>query len=345
MTGELHVSAQDRVLVLAPHPDDETLAAGDLIRASLAAKAALRVVFATDGDNNPWPQRWIEKRWRIGPNERLRWGARRRREALAALAQLGLDEPEAAACFLGWPDQGLTALLMRDEAAVERLATEIEGFAPTHLVVPVLDDRHPDHSALHVMAELALLRSGHRCLRLGYVVHGNEGGRAGHVLVTARRDPAAKQRAMEAHASQLVLSRKRLLGIAARPNRFEVVDVHPLPEGQRELRLARSASSRGHDLLLVLGVRGDLVQWRVPVPRRNGSATPVDARGRRYAVEFRADEVRILLPALPVPPALVFAKLHRRDPRTLIFDEQRWKAGADLLPPEMEALRDIATMG
>ena len=61
-------------------------------------------------------------------------------------------------------------------------------------------------------------------------------------------------------------------------------------------------------------------------------------RGAGYAVEFRArTRCEILLPALPVPPTLVFAKLHRRDPRTLIFDEQLGKRGADLLPPRWKA--------
>lgn len=343
MAGELQLSSRDRVLVLAPHPDDETLAAGDVIQSALAAGAALRVVFATDGDDNPWPQRWIEKRWRIGPRERRRWGARRRCEAAAALASLGLDAPEAAR-FLGWPDQGLTALLMRGDSGVDVLAAEIADFAPTHLVVPVLDDRHPDHSALHVMAELALLRCGGRCLRLGYVVHASEARAAARPVPCGVRDPAAKVRAMEAHASQLVLSRKRLLRIAARPNRFEVVDVAPLPEGSRELRLPRSASSRGHDLLLVLAGREGGTRLRIAAPRRCGTAVAVDARGGRYLAEFRTDEVRIRLPASESPSA-VFAKLHRRDPRVLIFDRQGWRAGADLLPPMPESLHSTVETG
>src|SRR5690606_33400845 len=74
---------------------------------------------------------------------------------------------------LGWPDMGLTGLLL-DPAAVERvIAAEIESFMPTHLALPVSFDRHPDHSALRVLAELAMTatkRAGLR--RLGFVVHG-----------------------------------------------------------------------------------------------------------------------------------------------------------------------------
>ncbi|MCB1569830.1 MAG: PIG-L family deacetylase, partial [Xanthomonadales bacterium] len=61
MTLRLELRDSDRLLVVVPHPDDETLATGGLIQRALLAGAALRVVFATDGDNNPWPQRWLER--------------------------------------------------------------------------------------------------------------------------------------------------------------------------------------------------------------------------------------------------------------------------------------------
>src|SRR5690606_9226054 len=165
-------SAQDRLLVLAPHPDDETIATGGLVQSALAAGAKVHVLFATDGDNNPWPQRWLERRWRIGERERARWGARRRGEAQDALARLAGSGRSATAAFLGWPDQGLTSLLMDDAAAIATLRERILAQAPTHVALPVLDDVHPDHSALRVMAELAFLQAGLHCVRLGYRVHG-----------------------------------------------------------------------------------------------------------------------------------------------------------------------------
>ncbi len=96
-----------RVMVFAPHPDDETLATGGLLQQIVAAGGAARVIFATDGDNNPWPQRVIEHRWQLEAADRARWGARRRAEALAALACLGVSANHTR--FLGYPDQGLTA--------------------------------------------------------------------------------------------------------------------------------------------------------------------------------------------------------------------------------------------
>lgn len=348
MTGKLEFSASDRVLVLAPHPDDETLAAGDVVRMALAAGAALRVVFATDGDNNPWPQRWLERRWRIGAPERARWGARRRDEALAALASLGAAP--SAARFLGWPDQGLTALLMRDEAAVDALVEEIARFAPSHLVVPTLRDRHPDHSALRVLSDLAVLRTGIRCLRLGYVVHGDESFDPDRLLTAATGDPQAKRRAMEAHASQIALSRERLLALAARPNRFVPEEAVSATFGTPlALHLARASawSLRRHELLLVVAGREETLRLRIPLPRRPyaRATLPIGTRGGEVSLQTDVRGVRIELPQMAMPVRAVYAKLHREDPRLLIFDRERWRRDAELLRAPRAALAKSAESG
>src|SRR5689334_18241615 len=118
MSTTLTPVGSDRLLILAPHPDDESIASGGLIQIARAAGAAVRVLVLTDGDNNPWPQRWIEKRWRIDAAARARWGARRREEARAAMRILGLGDEVAG--FLGLPDLGLTDLLMRGDVGVIR---------------------------------------------------------------------------------------------------------------------------------------------------------------------------------------------------------------------------------
>src|SRR4051812_37319644 len=98
--------------MIAPHPDDESLAAGVLLQKAVAAGAAVSVLYVTDGDDNPWPQRVLEKRWRLDADDRARWGKRRRAEAIAALEVLGLRAADAR--FLGLPDQGLTRALLHD---------------------------------------------------------------------------------------------------------------------------------------------------------------------------------------------------------------------------------------
>src|SRR5207247_6384648 len=52
----LTLPAHPRVLVFAPHPDDESLAAGGLITRLVHAGDAVRVVFVTNGDGYPWAE-------------------------------------------------------------------------------------------------------------------------------------------------------------------------------------------------------------------------------------------------------------------------------------------------
>src|SRR6185436_3329801 len=108
---QISISPTDRLLVIAPHPDDESIGAGGLLLRAKEAGAEVRVIFCTSGDDNPWPQRAIEKRVFISASARLRWAARRREEARAALRFLiGSD---AASVFLNLPDQGVTRVLLR----------------------------------------------------------------------------------------------------------------------------------------------------------------------------------------------------------------------------------------
>src|ERR1043165_4644505 len=117
MPHSLRLSSSDRILFFAPHPDDESLGGGGLIQKAAALGARLCLVFLTNGDRNPWPQRVMERAIFLDAKARRRWGVRRQSEALAALSVLGAPA-SAEVHFIGWPDQGLTKLLMTaDEAA------------------------------------------------------------------------------------------------------------------------------------------------------------------------------------------------------------------------------------
>lgn len=209
-------------MVLAPHPDDETLATGGLLQQAVAVGAAVRVVFVTDGDNNPWPQRAIEHRWRITAADRVRWGACRRGEALAALACLGVSAD--CVVFLGYPDQGLPALVRAGgEELPATLAAEITAWRPTLLVTPSAFDRHPDHSALAALLGFALARLGPdqpRFTHISYLVHARSDSYHWLHLCLRPEEQARKREAILCHATQLVLSKRRFLAFAAEVEKF-----------------------------------------------------------------------------------------------------------------------------
>jgi len=220
-------SAKTRLLVIAPHPDDETIANGVLIQRVRAAGGEVKVVLLTAGENNPWPQRWLERRLSIGATDRLRWGQRRHIELGQALRQL--DVPLAALQALGWPDMGVTDVLLRSPArAVEELAAGIRAFCPDIVAMPSIDDRHPDHGSAYVLTQLALAQLSDAPLQLTYLIHGRDGHEC-FVDVTATPEQAAtKLRALNAHHSQMALSGSRMRRLAGRVERYAPVLPAPL---------------------------------------------------------------------------------------------------------------------
>src|SRR5262245_24763740 len=102
-----------RLLVVAPHPDDEVIAAGGTIRRVAAAGGALRVVYLTDGEASTAGVQATEGRNDMPrPGDYRDYGQRRKREARRALGTLGVKN-DAAPIFLGFPNNGLSRLMTR----------------------------------------------------------------------------------------------------------------------------------------------------------------------------------------------------------------------------------------
>lgn len=330
MPQPLNIRKTDRLLVLAPHPDDETLATGNLIQSALAAGACVRVIVATDGDNNPWPQRLLEKRWRIDADARRRWGARRRNEAAKALVTLGVSAGDIR--HYGWADQGLTSLLMRDAQCEDRLAAEIVDFAPTLLVAPSLADRHPDHSALRVMLELALTRTSFAASRrLGFIVHGPMSDDQAVAVATSEKQARIKQLALQAHASQLALSGKRMNRLCQRVERFEPAMPGGGAQGQ-ELRMPRPRTRAGlhrYALRLLVDVDGQVIRTSVPLPKRSFSTKithcPDGQQSISLEIDASADALRIRI-SRQREVDQIFAKIDRLGSRMVIYDCHGWTA-------------------
>ncbi|MEP6882420.1 MAG: PIG-L family deacetylase [Dokdonella sp.] len=335
MTSVLDLDNFARLLIVVPHPDDETLATGGLIQRALAVGATLRVVIVTDGDNNPWPQRWVEKRWRIDAEARARWGKRRRHEAAAALARLGMAEYDIR--HYGWPDQGLTDLLMCDAQCEDQLVAEILDFAPTLAAAPSLTDRHPDHNALRVMLELALARTAFAaCRRLGFVVHGRLSESNVVTLETSEEQVRKKCGALQAHTSQLILSSKRMTRLCERSEQFEVNEP-PASEfarvADREWRIAFSRSGfhlHQRALYLVVEIDGKVIRAKFPLPvQHEGKHTKINMDDHEsYGLEVDAgvDHLRISL-AGDRATGQIFAKIERLGARLLIYDCTGWMRG------------------
>lgn len=124
-------------VVMAPHPDDESLGCGGLLALLADSGCSAHVVVITDGSrSHPGSPSY--------PAARL--AALRERETLEALAALGVAS--AAAHFLRYPDCGLPSI--GTEAftrAAARLRHMLVALRPDTLLVPWRRDPHCDHEA------------------------------------------------------------------------------------------------------------------------------------------------------------------------------------------------------
>ncbi|RAP56326.1 PIG-L family deacetylase [Oleiagrimonas sp. MCCC 1A03011] len=206
-------------LLVAPHPDDEVLAAGGLLQRAARHGGRIRIWQLSDGENNPWPQRWLERRVRIDAACRSRWGARRCEESRAGLARLGL--PASVVERWHWPDLGFSeGLATAPERWIEPLTEALHALRPDVLVLPSIADRHPDHGTAHVLLRLALYRAGLQPLALEYVFHGSVPGKPDVRLDLDAEERAVKRAAILEHRSQTALSRGRMLACVNAPETF-----------------------------------------------------------------------------------------------------------------------------
>ncbi len=181
----LALAAGERILVLAPHPDDEALACAGVIQQALAMRLPVQVVFLTYGDNNELSFLMSRKYPVLAPREVRAMGEMRHGEALQAGAALGLAPEQLV--FLGYPDFGTLHLWLaywqsrqpfqsmltrvtqvpyatafrpgapyRAEEILSDLTGLLRRFKPTRVFVSHPADRNPDHLALYLFAQVAL---------------------------------------------------------------------------------------------------------------------------------------------------------------------------------------------
>jgi len=190
------IAGDGRILILAPHPDDESLGCGGLIAACCTAGRPPFVLVLTEGAaSHPGSASF--------PPARLR--AVREAEARLAVAALGL--PADRIGFLGLPDAAAPHEGAAFAAAVAAIVRHARTANCNVIAAPWEHDPHCDHLAAHRMAAAAAAALGMR--HIAYPVwgwtlpadHPLNAKVAGGRLDIARCLPAKRQ-AIAAHASQ-----------------------------------------------------------------------------------------------------------------------------------------------
>ena len=196
------VAEWGRTVVIAPHPDDDTLGCGGVIALLAERGQPVSVLFVSDGAaSHPGSVKY--------PPPVLR--DLREAESRESLRRLGVGED--AAVFLRLPDG---ALPLPDaahfDAAVYAVGSALAALKPDTLLLPWRRDPHPDHRATSTIVQAALQGTDHPPRVMEYPIWAWERAdtnalpKQGEVMpfrLDIRTVVARKTEAIAAHESQV----------------------------------------------------------------------------------------------------------------------------------------------
>lgn len=182
---EVSLNFQDRILILAPHPDDEILGCCGIIQRAIKLNIPLRIVFLTYGDFNQWSFLVYRGHPVFMPKAVQGMGLVRYKETLEAAKALGI--PAEQLTFLGYPDFSTLdiwyshwgarppceSMLTKTKAVpymnafrpgapykgeeiLQDLKTIFREFKPTKIFLSHPSDHNGDHKALYLFSRVAL---------------------------------------------------------------------------------------------------------------------------------------------------------------------------------------------
>jgi LmbE family N-acetylglucosaminyl deacetylase len=193
---------KDRVLIIAPHSDDEILGCGGLIKRLKTRGVPVKVVLTTTGDGFHVAAARLFHNYSVTPKLYVKFGYVRQQESLAGLAKLGV--PKEDVIFFGYPDRGLAHMWLEHwkpgnpfRSAYTKVTSTpyedafhphaeycgstvlgdfkklISDYKPTTIYYTHSDDQHQDHWAINCYVTQALYELGLlKKVRSGlYIVH------------------------------------------------------------------------------------------------------------------------------------------------------------------------------
>lgn len=190
-------ASNERVVIVAPHMDDEAIGAGGYALDAIRSGAEVSLVFLTAGDCARFAAQILHRTAAPLPAHFLSLGRTRIAEAKLVAQRLGVRRDRLF--ILGYPDQGLATMLRQPKLSVRSSSTDRERVAyaeavspgaphtfenaladlravlriarPDTIIAPVSFDIHPDHHAAAELTDLAIESLDWTPRRLGYLIH------------------------------------------------------------------------------------------------------------------------------------------------------------------------------
>jgi len=198
------VTAADSLLIVAPHPDDESLCCGGLIYMARAVGAKVSIVWITSGDAFRWDAMRLNRELFPPAVSYLSLARQRTDEAREAARILNVDHDSIY--FLGYPDRGVSHLMGNyyeppspwrshytgarhviypdafepgapyDGASLTHdFEAVLDRVHPTMVFAPSLQDAHPDHRGAGLLVSRTLAARGELGELRFWIVHGGHG--------------------------------------------------------------------------------------------------------------------------------------------------------------------------
>jgi LmbE family N-acetylglucosaminyl deacetylase len=196
------IDAKTSLLVVSPHPDDETLCCAGVMERVIEAGGRVSVVWITSGDGSELSMLLVERSLFTTRDKVRDLASKRMQEARAATTLLGV--PRTQQIFLGYPDGGIWQIVNDPPKAVHQarftgathvpypdalfpghsytreslehdFAAVLDRVQPTLVLAPSWEDTHPDHLATGMLATRILSHRGETSKLHYWIVHGGEG--------------------------------------------------------------------------------------------------------------------------------------------------------------------------
>ena len=188
----------EKIIIFAPHCDDETLGVGGYITKSVKNGADVIVVLITNGDGHRFSSMREFNKIYPNSNDYIKSGYARQEESKKALEILGVKDENIL--FLGYPDLGIKELLNQNFTVLYKssytkqsstpynnsynqnvtytgqnlendISKILKKYQPQVVVTTSQSDTHPDHSATGVFVAKAVEKINSSIIIYSYLIH------------------------------------------------------------------------------------------------------------------------------------------------------------------------------
>lgn len=188
-----------KVLIFAPHNDDEALGASAFISKTIKNGGNVKVVLVTNGDGHKNGVKLSQRSISPKPADYISFGYERQKESVKAMELIGVKKEDII--FLGYPDGGISYLWSSNwdlpytslytqvnespytnsyslnvKYTGRNLESDIEkiilDYKPDYIIYPHPNDRHSDHWAVNAFVNYCIIKTGYLPKeQLLYLVH------------------------------------------------------------------------------------------------------------------------------------------------------------------------------